>query len=346
MILKPLTLNEKLQLNNRIFMAPMTRNHANDDFTPNQAMADYYAKRANAGLIITEGTIISPQSIGYSNQPGIYTREQIEGWKKVTEKVHAKGGKIFCQIWHVGRVSHPNYLNGELPVGPSETEMKGRIPRAQNLFYGKNRALAASEIKQVIADFRQASRNAIEAGFDGVELHGANGYLIDQFLHHSTNLRTDEYGKTPENMVRFAIEAVQACGNEIGFERVAIRLSPAAYLNEIEENPEDQSVFIALLKELNKLAIAYVHNGNFDDKKHFESLNNQTMSEFLRKHYDGVLVACGGYTAEEAEEKMRNGAFDCVAIGRPFIANPDLIQKLNHHEKLCEYDASMLKDLT
>lgn len=345
MLLDPFTVNKELQLKNRIFMAPMTRNQANDDFSPHQGMADYYARRADAGLIITEGTIISPQSIGFSNQPGIYTKEQIEGWKKVTQKVHAHGGKIFCQIWHVGRVSHPHFLKGDWPVGPSATEMKGKIPRNQELHYGKNRALELAEIKQIIQDFKQASRNAIDAGFDGIELHGANGYLIDQFLHHSTNSRTDEYGGSPENMARFPLEVVKACGDEIGYEKVALRLSPAAYLNEIEENPEDKFAFIALFNELNKLPIAYIHNGNFNDKKRFDSLNQQTMGEFIRTHYHGVFVACGGYTAEEAENKMLHDAFDCVAFGRPFIANPDLIHKLKVDEPLHEYDVAMLKDL-
>lgn len=345
MLLNSFILNEKLSLKNRIIMAPMTRNFATDQFVPTQDMADYYARRADTGLIITEGTIISKQSIGYSNQPGIYTSQQIRAWQQVTKQVHANGGKIFCQIWHVGRVSHPHFLQGELPVGPSQTIMTGRVNRSQGLFYDKNRALEIDEIKQIVNDFSQAATNALEAGFDGVEIHGANGYLIDQFLHHSTNLRHDEYGLNGENKIRFATEVVNACGNAIGYERVALRLSPAGYLNEIKEDKRDAAIFTELLTQLNTLPIAYVHTGNFDDSTPYLSLNNQRMSQFIRQHYKGTLVASGSYDIAAAELGIQNGNFDCIAIGRRFIANPDLINKLLNNKPLKEYDVAMLNEL-
>ncbi|MGE3921168.1 MAG: alkene reductase, partial [Gammaproteobacteria bacterium] len=342
---EPFQLNRTFTLKNHIFMAPMTRNIANDHLVPTDDMASYYARRADAGLIITEGTIIRADGRGYSNTPGIYTKEQIAGWRKVTEIVHEAGGKIFCQIWHVGRVSHPVFLNGELPIGPSETMMSGPVKRSDGLFYGKNRALSMDEIHKLVDDFATAAQNAREAGFDGVEIHGANGYLIDQFLHHSTNLRNDSYGGSPENMARFAIEIVEACGKKIGFERVALRISPAAHLNEIIDDKRDEIVFITLLEYLNTLPMAYVHTGNFDDSLRFISLSDRTMTGFIRDHYHGVVVACGGYSIESAEKNIENHAFDCIAIGRSFIANPDLIEKLKKNEKLAEYHPEMLKKL-
>ncbi len=344
-LLEPIQLNSVLTLKNRIIMAPMTRNKADDDLVPTQAMAEYYAKRSGAGLIVTEGTIIREDSKGYTHVPGIYSSQQIRGWKQVTDKVHAAGGKIFCQIWHVGRVAHPNLLHGNLPIGPSETQMSGRVRRAENLFYGKNRALAPEEIASIVKDFAKAATHALQAGFDGVELHGANGYLIDQFLHHSTNLRNDSYGGSPQNMARFAVEVVKACGQAIEFERVGIRLSPAAYLNEIEEDKRDKDIFVTLLHELNGLPIAYVHTGNFDDTLKFPSLNDQTMTAFIRERYDGNLIACGGYNLQDAEKALLKGAFDCVGIGRPFIANPDLVDKVTHHIPLNHYEPKMLDNL-
>jgi len=326
-------------------MAPMTRNCANEHLVPTIDMAHYYARRSEAGLIITEGTIIRPDGRGYSNTPGIFNKEQIEGWQRVTEKVHAANGKIFCQIWHVGRVSHPVFLNGKLPLGPSKTQMSSRVRRSHGLYYGENRALKTDEIQTLVEDFANAAENAMCAGFDGVEIHGANGYLIDQFLHYSTNFRSDDYGGTVENMARFPLEVVQACAKRISPERVGIRISPAAYLNEIEEDGRDEAVFRTFLRKLEPLNIAYIHTGNFNDSLRFTSLKDQTMTAYIRKHYGGMLVACGGYTFEEAEQKIQNGEFDCVAIGRRFIANPDLIHKFQTGENIQPYDETMLQTL-
>lgn len=344
-LLKEFKLNKKLILKNRILMAPMTRVKADDDWVPTQAMAEYYARRADAGLIITEGTIIRADGTGYKNAPGIFTEKQIQGWKRVTDKVHENNGLIFAQIWHVGRVSHPYFLNGELPISASETIMSNRISRTKDLNYGKSRAASLEEIQQLIADYASAARNAIKAGFDGVEIHGANGYLIDQFLHYSTNKRTDKYGGNPENMARFALEVVKACGETIGYEHVGLRLSPGAYLNEIVGEKSDALVFKHLLQELNNLPIAYIHTGNFDDTRIFPELDNMTMTEFLRSNYQGILIACGSYSSEKAQQQIINKDFDLIAIGRPFIANPDLIKRLQENKPLQTYDASMLNEL-
>ncbi len=344
-LLNPFMINHKLQLKNRIIMAPMTRNMAFDDLTPTPDMASYYARRASAGLIISEGTIIRQDSWGYSHVPGIFTESHIAGWNKVTDAVHTDGGKIFSQIWHVGRVNHPEFLNGELPFGPSATEMTGPVRRSNGLFYGKSRALELNEIKQLIEDFATAAENAMAAGFDGIEIHGANGFLIDQFLHYHTNHREDDYGATPENMARFALEVVNACGNAIGFERVGLRLSPGGHLNEIIGDMRDAGVFEYLLKKLSALSIAYLHTGNFDDSVRFPELNNQSMTEFMRSYYKGTLIANGGYTLDGAAEDINRKEYDLIAIGRQFIANPNLVDKLHKDEPFTEYNADMLKTL-
>lgn len=344
-LLTEFQLNHKLTLKNRIIMAPMTRVKANDDWVPTQAMAEYYARRAAAGLIITEGTIIRPDGTGYSNAPGIFTAAQIKGWQKVTAAVHKNGGLIFNQIWHVGRVSHPHFLNGAFPISASETIMQNRISRAQDLTYGKSRAATLEEIQQLIRDYATAAANAMKANFDGIEIHGANGYLIDQFLHYHTNKREDDYGGTPENMARFALEVVKACGEAIGYERVGLRLSPGAYLHEIIGEDRDALVFKYLLQELNKLPIAYIHTGNFDDSHNFPELNNMTMTQFIRSNYQGVLIGCGSYSREKAQEHILKNNFDLIAMGRPFIANPDLIKRFQENRPLQNYNASLLNTL-
>lgn len=338
-------LTKELKLKNRIIMAPMTRAKSQDDHTPTPEMADYYAKRADAGLIITEGTIIGSDALAHKNGPGIFTQKHIDAWKNITKAVHEKNGRIFMQLWHVGRVSHPDLLNGQLPISPSETLMKGRVYRSDGLFYGKSRAASLAEIQALIQGYANAAKNAIAAGFDGVEIHGANGYLVDQFLHYDTNHRSDEYGGSPEKMARFALEVVKAIGDAIGYEKVGIRLSPGAYLNEIKGDSRDADVFAYLLKELNALPIAYVHTGNFDDKVKFPELNNQTMTEFMRSYYKGNLIACGSYDVENAEKGISENKFNLVAIGRPFIANPDLISKIQNASFLKPYDVKMLETL-
>ncbi|KTD79326.1 alkene reductase [Legionella waltersii] len=344
-LLSPYPLNKTLTLKNRMVMAPMTRNMANEELSPTEKMAEYYSRRAESGLIVTEGTIIAPSGRGYSNTPGIYTQSQINGWRRVTDKVHAQGGTIFLQIWHVGRVSHPVYLNGALPISASETVMTGKIRRAEGLFYGKSRAATLMEIQELIDQYAQAAKNAIDAGFDGVEIHGANGYLVDQFLHYHTNHRSDHFGQTPENMARFAIEVVKSCIKQVGADRVGIRLSPGSYLNEIVGDPRDALVFQYLLAQLNALKIAYVHTGNFNDDVQFNELGNRTMTEFLRYYYTGTVIASGGYTVEKANQDILNKKYDLIAIGRPFIANYDLVSRVRNGSALIPYEVNMLETL-
>lgn len=344
-LLEPFQLNHLFTLKNRIVMAPMTRVRATDESVPTQEMADYYARRSAAGLIVTEGTVIQADALGQWNVPGIYNDEQIEHWRVVTDQVHDNNGLIFSQLWHVGRVSHPDFLGGKLPISPSETVMTGRIARGKGLMLGKSRAASVSEIHQIVEQYASAAANAIRAGFDGVEIHGANGYLIDQFLHYHTNLRTDEYGGSAENMSRFPLEVVRAIGEAIGFERVGLRLSPGGYLNEIVGDMRDAAVFEYLIDALNQLPLAYLHTGNFNDAQVFPELHQQNMTAFLRSCYKGKLIACGSYSFAQAQEGVDKHQFDLVALGRPFIANPDLIELLRTGQTLKPYDVSMLNTL-
>lgn len=337
-------LNTQLALKNKIIMAPLTRRMASDHGVPTELMAAYYARRADAGLIISEGTAIRPDA-SYPNVPGIYNEAQINGWQNVTTKVHAKGGKMFLQLWHVGRVSHPNYLGGELPISASSTKMSGRVHRDQGLFYDQSRAASLAEIEQLVHDYVAAAKHAMLAGFDGVEIHGANGYLLDQFLHYHTNFREDAYGGSPENMTRLPRQIVQAVGEAIGYERVGIRLSPAAYLNEVEGDPRDEAVFEYLLTALNSFPIAYVHTGNFDDSVVFDNLGGKTMTQFIREHYRGVVIAAGSYSFADAVAGIEAKQFDLIAIGRPFIANPNLVEQLKQQMEVQAYDNSMLENL-
>lgn len=338
-------LNNLFTLKNRILMAPMTRVNADINFVPTPAMIDYYARRADAGLIITEGTIISADARGHDHVPGIFNNAQVEKWRLVTDAVHKKSGKIFCQIWHVGRVSHPSFLNGVLPVSASETIMTGKISRSDGLHFGKCRALTTDEIAKIVNDYAHAAKNAMAAGFDGVEIHGANGYLIDQFLHYHTNLRHDDFGGSVENMARFPLQVVKACGEAIGYERVALRLSPGAYLNEIVGDVRDAQVFQFLFKQLESLSIAYLHTGSFDHTKIFPELDNKSMMHFMREYYRGTLVAAGSFDIAAAEYGINAHHFDLAAFGRPFIANPDLVSRLKESKELVKYDVGMLKTL-
>jgi 2,4-dienoyl-CoA reductase-like NADH-dependent reductase (Old Yellow Enzyme family) len=342
-LLKEYKLNEEITLNNRIVMAPLTRCFATDELVPTTEIANYYEKRADAGLIITEATIINPMGQGYPNTPGIFNKKQIEGWKQTTEKVHAKGGKIFLQIWHVGRVSHPIYLNGNDPVAPSAIKLEGHVPRSGDLEYGTPRALETNEVNAIINDYEQAALNAIEAGFDGVEIHGANGYLIDQFLHQHTNTRDDMYGGSIENRVRFALEIVDKVTKAIGSQRTGIRLSPGAYFN-MKHIAGDEETFKHLLNKLSDKKLAYVHTGIFDDETSFDYLGGSA-TEFLRENYNGTIIASGGYTSEKSEQDIHLNKFDLVAIGRPFIANADYVEKVKNKIELKKYNENMLSEL-
>ena len=336
-------LNDSITLNNRFMMAPLTRCMADADLVPTDAMLAYYARRAEAGLIISEATIIRPDGQGYPNTPGLFTQAQIAGWRRVTDAVHEKGGKIFAQLWHTGRVAHPHFFNGEHVLAPSAVGVEGTVPRMRELSYQTPKAASKAEIAELVRDYAKAAENAIEAGFDGVEIHGANGYLIDQFLHYDSNRREDEYGQTPENMSRFALEVVDATIAAIGADRTALRLSPGAYFN-MSADPRDRQVFDYLLAELGCRRLAYLHEGMFDDSMRFDFLDGR-VSDYMRRHYQGNLVGVGGYSPETAAEAIAAGRFDLVAIGRPFIANPDYIAKVCSGERLQDYSDEMLATL-
>lgn len=341
-LFQAVALNDSITLENRILMAPLTRCMADDNLVPTDAMAAYYAKRAGAGLIISEATIIRPDGQGYPNTPGLFTSAQIQGWRKVTDAVHAEGGKIFAQLWHVGRVAHPHFFGGEV-LAPSAIGVEGTVPRMRDLHYVTPKAASLDEIQQLVKDYAKAAENAIEAGFDGVEIHGANGYLIDQFLHYAANQREDSYGGSPENMARFALEVTDAIIDAIGHERVALRLSPGAYFN-MEQDARDRAVFDYLLQALQSRQLAYLHVGIFDDEMRFDYLGGR-VSDYMRAHYQGTLVGVGGFTPDSAVQAIDSGRFDLVAIGRPFIANADYVSKVRNAEPLVSYDDSMLATL-
>jgi N-ethylmaleimide reductase len=341
-LFEPYRLNDCLTLANRIVMAPLTRSMAGPGLVPTRAMADYYGRRADAGLIVSEATIIRPDGQGYPDTPGIYSQAQIDGWKPVTAAVHRNGGKIFMQLWHVGRLAH-SHFTGEQPVAPSAVAFEGTLPRMRDLSYELPRELSREEIARLVADYARAAENAIAAGFDGVEIHGANGYLIDQFLHHDTNHRADDYGRTPENMSRFALEVVDAVAARVGADRTAIRLTPGAYAH-MQADARDRAVFDHLLGELEGRRLAYLHLGIFDDSLSFDFLGGRA-SEYLRRHYGGTLIGVGGLTPQSASEGLAQGRFDLAAIGRPFIANPDYVRRVQQAEPLVEYHQDMLAEL-
>ncbi|TGE27608.1 alkene reductase [Hymenobacter metallicola] len=320
-----------LTLPNRLVMAPMTRSRAkNDGNVPTDSTVKYYEQRASAGLIITEGAQISPQGVGYVFTPGIYSAAQVAGWRKVTDAVHAAGGRIFIQLWHVGRISHPDFHNGELPVAPSAVQPTGvqayTINGMQEI--PTPRALETAEVKAVVEDFRKAAANAKEAGFDGVEIHGANGYLVDQFIQDGSNQRTDEYGGSVENRARFALEVVQAAAEVFGADRVGIRLSPTGAMGGINDSDRVKT-FRYVAEQLNQLGLAYLHV--------IEALPGHPMAPqpgqelvaaHLRKAFTGPFILNGGYTQETAEKALANNEADLIAFGVPFIANPDLVERL------------------
>ena len=332
-------LGEALVIKNRIIMAPLTRCMADDNQAPTEDSATYYSKRADTGFIITEATDISPAAQGYPNTPGLYSDVQIEAWKRVTQRVHENNGKIFAQIWHTGRLAH-EYFHGQQPMGPSAIGIEGTVPRMRELAYSTPREMTKADIAQVISEFRTAAANAKKAGFDGVEIHGANGYLIDQFLHYDANQRADEYGGTPENMSRFLLAIIEEVKKEI--RHVGVRLSPVAYFN-MNYDQRDVAVFDYLLNKLNDYHLTYVHTGIFEDA-HNDHLNG-TVTQYIRRHYRGTVIANGGYSPKTAAQAIENGDADLVAIGRPMIANHDYVEKVKNQHPLNEYKESMLAEL-
>ncbi|TQF69799.1 alkene reductase [Pseudoalteromonas luteoviolacea] len=342
-LFNPYPLNSLITLQNKVLMAPLTRCMADDKLVPTEEMAKYYARRADAGLIISEATIIRPDGQGYPNTPGLFSPEQIVGWRKVTDAVHEKGGKIFAQLWHTGRVAHPHFYDGDEVIAPSATLVDGTVPRMRELTYITPTPATLEQVEQLIVDYAQAAANAIDAGFDGIEIHGANGYLIDQFLHFDSNKRTDKYGQSPENMSRFALEVVDAIVARIGKERTALRISPGAYFN-MTPDIRDKDVFDYLLPELEKRDLAYLHIGIFDDEMTFEHLGGRA-SDYVRARYKRTLIGNGGFTAETGAQAITEDRFDLLAIGRPFIANPDYINRVKSNQELVPYSEDMLATL-
>lgn len=328
-LFQPFTLHD-LTLANRIVLAPMTRSRAGTARLPNQLMAEYYAQRSMAGLLITEATTISEEANGWNESPGIYTDEMTEGWKHTTNAVHEKGGVIFLQLWHMGRASHSSFHNGKPAVAPSAIKINEEYIHTPT---GKQphevpRALETSEIPRVVGDYRRAAEQAMLAGFDGVEIHGANGYLIDAFLQSKTNHRTDQYGGSVENRSRFLKEVVKAVTSVVPANRVGVRLSPNGVFNDMG-SPDYREQFTFVASELNRFGLAYLHvmDGlGFG----FHNLGEpMTLAEF-RKVFHGPLIGNCGYTQEIAEKAIANGHADLIAFGRPFISNPDLVERFRN----------------
>jgi len=305
---------------NRIVMAPLTRCRAGEGRVPTALMAEYYAQRASAGLILSEATAVTPQGVGYPDTPGIWSDEQVAGWKQVTQAVHAAGGRIFCQLWHVGRVSHPDHLNGELPVAPSAIAPLGHVSllRPQREFVVP-RALDLAEIPGIVEAYRKGAENAKKAGFDGVEIHAANGYLIDQFLQDSTNKRTDAYGGPIENRARLLLEVADAAISVWGAGRVGVHLAPRGDAHTMgDSNP--LATFGYAVEQLGQRNVAFVFTR--------ESLGEGRISPELKKRFKGVFIANEGFNRETAEQELASGNADAVSFGKTFISNPDLPRRL------------------
>ena len=316
----------------RVIMAPLTRCRAQGANVPTDLMAEYYAQRASAGLIISEATTVSPFGHGYPNTPGIYTEEQVAGWKKVTQAVHAKGGRIFLQLWHVGRISHPMFQpNGVLPVAPSAIAPKGKAWTGKGMVdFVTPRALERDEIPGVVAEYVRGARLAKEAGFDGVEIHNANGYLLDQFLRSGSNQRTDEYGGSAAKRARLSLEVTSAVVSVWGADRVGIRLSPGGVFNDMHDaNPLE--TFGYLLKELSKLELAYAHVTRVTAQDVAHGAKEGVGPRELRSSFTGPMITAGGFDRAQAEAALQEGWADAIAFGVPFLANPDLPFRLERN---------------
>jgi 2,4-dienoyl-CoA reductase-like NADH-dependent reductase (Old Yellow Enzyme family) len=320
------------RLKNRIVLAPLTRCRSSAGRVPNAMMREYYVQRASAGLLLSEATSISPMGVGYPDTPGIWSEEQVAAWKPITEAVHAAGGTILLQLWHVGRVSHPDYLDGALPVAPSAIAPKGHVSLLRpKRDYVVPRALDLSEIPGIIADYRRGAENAKRAGFDGVEIHGANGYLLDQFLQDSTNLRTDAYGGPIENRARLMLEVVDACIAVWGADRVGLHLAPRGDAVSMgDSNPLATFGYVA--REAGRRKIAFLCTREHEGP--------DSIGAELKKIFGGVLIATEKFTKEMAEKALQTGAADAVAFGQLFIANPDLPARFKLNASLNTPDPS------
>ena len=322
----PITIGD-LELPNRIIMAPLTRSRAvGGGRVPNALMAEYYVQRASAGLILSEATAVTPQGVGYADTPGIWSEEQVAGWKLVTDAVHQAGGRIFLQLWHVGRISDPSFLNGEAPVAPSAIAAKGNVSLLRPARpYPVPRALAASEIPGIVAAYRKGAENAKLAGFDGVEIHGANGYLLDQFLQDSTNQRIDNYGGPIENRARLMLEVTDAVIEVWGADRVGMHLAPRRDAHDMGD-ADPKATFGYVARELGKRGIAFICAR--------EGVGEDSLGPYLKQEFGGVYIANEQLTKDSAEQLVTSGKADAVAFGKWFIANPDLPIRLKTNAPL------------
>lgn len=326
-----------LTLPNRVVMAPLTRNRAGKGNTPHALNAEYYAQRATAGLIISEASQISPQGVGYPGTPGIHSAAQVAGWQRVTGAVHKMGGRIFLQLWHVGRVSHPSLQpNGDKPVAPSAIAPQGETFTADGMApFETPRALGADELPYIAAQYAQAAEHAMEAGFDGVEIHAANGYLIDQFLRDGTNERSDHYGGNLENRLRFLKEVVESVLEVVDPGKVGVRVSPENTFNDISDS-DPQATFGAVAKMLSSYNLAYLHVVEGD----FVSGEKTLDYKRIKESFGGPYMANAGYTKELAEKSLQEGAADLVSFGSLYIANPDLVARFEKSAPLATPDES------
>ena len=325
-------------LKNRIVMAPMTRSRAVNNI-PNDLMAEYYKLRTDAGLLITEGTSPSPNGLGYARIPGLFNNDHVDGWRKTTHAVHDNGGRIFVQLMHTGRVSHPlNLPAGARVLAPSAIGINGDTwtDKKQMQPFPVPQEMTSEDIDNAITEYVQSAKLAIEAGFDGVELHAANGYLIEQFINPSANQRSDKYGGSIENRIRFAVEIARKTAAEIGAERVGIRVSPYGVSNGLTFYDGIDDTYSQLADELNKLDLAYMHI--VDHSAMGAPSVNPEVKNIIRRKFKGTIILAGGYDAEKAEQDIRENKADLIAFGRYFISNPNLVQKLKHHVVLYEAD--------
>jgi len=327
------------KLPNRVVMAPLTRNRAGAGNVPHALNATYYAQRSSAGLMISEATQVSPDGQGYPYTPGIHSPEQVSGWQLVTEAVHQQGGRIFLQLWHVGRISHPDLLpDGVLPVAPSAIAPAGMA----STFEGEKpfvtpRALETTEIPEVVEHYRQGAANALAAGFDGVEIHSANGYLLDQFLQDNTNQRTDQYGGSIENRTRLLLEVVEAVVGVWGSDRVGVRLAPSGTFNDMGDSNR-VATFSYVVQALNPYNLAYLHL--VEPRADIQPPAPELTSQYFRSIYNGIIISAGGHDQQTGEAAIANGEADLIAYGRWFISNPDLPKRFELNADLNPYDRS------
>jgi N-ethylmaleimide reductase len=335
--------SSSLELSNRAVMAPMTRSRAVDANTPNALMADYYAQRATAGLIIAEGTSPSPNGLGYARIPGLFNQAHVKGWKAVTDAVHAKGGKIFVQLMHTGRVTHvANLPSGAQVLGPTGSTCPGEmyVDSEGMQPHSTPRAMSESDIAHAVEEYAKSAQLAIEAGFDGVELHAANGYLIEQFLNANVNQRTDAYGGSIAARNRFALEVARATVAAIGADRVGIRLSPYGVFNSTGGYPEADTQYVALIRELSGLDLLYVHL--LDHSAMGAPPVPADLKTRLRALFGGLFILAGGYDRVSAEDALKAGHADLIAFARPFLANPDLVERMQNNATLNAVDMETL----